>query len=123
LSFEFTTIQPCVAVACIERSTELGYTHYNAVLGESLTFVHEDWTDAEAIAAWVRELPQNVNSGDVYARLPARSCPYRQPANPRARLFRRTTFSATRADLPFCLRPRHGSVSPTSATPLWSCCT
>jgi len=73
LSFEFTTIQPCVAVACIERSTELGYTHYNAVLGESLTFVHEDWTDAEAIAAWVRALPQNVNSGDIYARLPARS--------------------------------------------------
>ncbi|TMJ44760.1 MAG: FkbM family methyltransferase [Alphaproteobacteria bacterium] len=71
LSFEFTTIQPRVAATCIKRCAELGYTRYNAVLGESLTFVHDDWMGAEAITAWVRALPQNANSGDIYARLPA----------------------------------------------------
>src|SRR5438105_4205811 len=49
LSFEFTTIQPRVAATCIKRCAELGYTRYNAVLGESLTFVHDDWMGAEAI--------------------------------------------------------------------------
>jgi FkbM family methyltransferase len=73
LSFEFTTIQPGVAATCIERCAELGYTHYNAVLGESLTLVHDDWVGAKAIASWVRTLPQNANSGDIYARLTARS--------------------------------------------------
>ncbi len=72
LSFEFTTIQPCVTATCLERCAELGYTHYNAVLGENLTFVHDAWMGAEAIGAWVRALPQNANSGDIYARLPAR---------------------------------------------------
>jgi FkbM family methyltransferase len=73
LSFEFTTLQPGVAATCIDRCAELGYTRYNAALGESLTWVHDDWMSAEAIAAWLCALPQNVNSGDIYARLPARS--------------------------------------------------
>jgi FkbM family methyltransferase len=72
LSFEFTTIQRGVAVACIERCVELGYAHYNAVLGESRTLVHDDWMSAEKIAAWLRALPPNANSGDIYARLAGR---------------------------------------------------
>jgi FkbM family methyltransferase len=71
LSFEFTTIQRGVAAACIERCVELGYTRYNAALGESHILVHRDWVNAEEIAAWLRALPQNANSGDIYARLPA----------------------------------------------------
>jgi hypothetical protein len=73
LSFEFTTLQPGVAATCIERCAELGYTRYNAALGESLTLVHDDWMSAEAIAAWLRALPQKASSGDIYARLPTRS--------------------------------------------------
>jgi FkbM family methyltransferase len=70
LSFEFTTIQRGVAAACIERCAQLGYAHYNAVLGERHALVHHDWVSAEEIAAWLSALPQNANSGDIYARLP-----------------------------------------------------
>ena len=35
LSFEFTTIQRDVALACLERCQALGYVRYNAALGES----------------------------------------------------------------------------------------
>jgi FkbM family methyltransferase len=70
LSFEFTTIQRGVAAACIERCAQLGYAHYNAVLGDRQALVHHGWVSAEEIAAWLSALPQNANSGDIYARLP-----------------------------------------------------
>jgi hypothetical protein len=70
LSFEFTTMQREVAAACIARCSQLGYTRYNAVLGESLAFVHQGWVSGDEIAAWVSALPQHANSGDIYARLP-----------------------------------------------------
>jgi len=42
LSFEFTTIQRDVALACIARCVALGYVRFNAVLGESQTLVNEE---------------------------------------------------------------------------------
>jgi FkbM family methyltransferase len=69
LSFEFTTIQRDVALACIERCIELGYSRFNAALGESQIFVHTDWLAGAAIARWLTELPHEANSGDVYAAL------------------------------------------------------
>jgi FkbM family methyltransferase len=66
LSFEFTTIQRDVALACIERCAALGYTRFNAALGESQAFIG-DWVDDTSIARWLAELPQAANSGDVYA--------------------------------------------------------
>ena len=66
LSFEFTTIQTDVALACIERCAELGYARFNAALGESQAMVGE-WVGAQEIAAWVSALPQAANSGDIYA--------------------------------------------------------
>jgi len=69
LSFEFTTIQRDVALACIERCTALGYRRFNAALGESQALVHREWIEAEAIAHWLAALPSEANSGDVYARL------------------------------------------------------
>lgn len=69
LSFEFTTIQRDVAHACIERCAELGYTNFNAVLGESQKFKHGNWIDAGALARWLDALPSEANSGDIYARL------------------------------------------------------
>ena len=69
LSFEFTTIQRDVALACVERCIALGYARFNAALGENQTLEHADWTDAAAIARWLRELPHAANSGDVYAAL------------------------------------------------------
>ena len=69
LSFEFTTIQRPVALACIARCVALGYTRFNAALGESQSFVNRDWVDGEAIARWLAGLPHAANSGDIYAAL------------------------------------------------------
>jgi FkbM family methyltransferase len=67
LSFEFTTIQRDIALSCIERCVALGYTRFNAALGESQTFVNADWVGGEAIAGWLNALPLEANSGDIYA--------------------------------------------------------
>jgi FkbM family methyltransferase len=69
LSFEFTTIQRDVAFACIQRCVALGYSRFNAALGESQTFVNADWVGAEEIARWLAGLPHAANSGDIYAAL------------------------------------------------------
>jgi FkbM family methyltransferase len=66
LSFEFTTIQREVGLACVERCSVMGYTRFNAALGESQTFVN-DWVTAKDIARWLMQLPLAANSGDVYA--------------------------------------------------------
>ena len=67
LSFEFTTIQREVALTCVERCMALGFTRYNAALGESQKFEHPGWIAGAAIARWLDELPHATNSGDVYA--------------------------------------------------------
>ncbi|MGE0723126.1 MAG: FkbM family methyltransferase [Alphaproteobacteria bacterium] len=73
LSFEFTTIQRDVALACIDRLERLGRYRFNAAVGESQQLVHGTWLAAEAARAWIGGLPHAANSGDVYARLdPAR---------------------------------------------------
>lgn len=69
LSFEFTTIQRGIALACIERCTTLGYRHFNAALGESQALLHNEWIAAEGITRWLTALPLEANSGDIYARL------------------------------------------------------
>lgn len=69
LSFEFTTIQPAVAAAAIDRCVALGYASFNAALGESQTLAHTAWLTAPQIAQWLTALPHAANSGDVYARL------------------------------------------------------
>ncbi len=69
LSFEFTTIQRDVALACVARCETLGYARFNAALGESQMLVHADWIDGAAIGRWLAELPNEANSGDIYASL------------------------------------------------------
>ena len=69
LSFEFTIIQRDVALACIQRCIALGYSRFNAALGESQTLVNADWVGGEEIARWLAGLPQAANSGDIYAAL------------------------------------------------------
>jgi FkbM family methyltransferase len=73
LSFEFTTIQRPVALACLERCTALGYAEFNAALGESQAL--GPWRDARAMADWLTSLPHEANSGDIYARSPSFSRP------------------------------------------------
>ena len=67
LSFEFTTIQRDVALGCLVRCTALGFRRYKAALGESQSFVAEGWQTVDEIARWLRELPAEANSGDIYA--------------------------------------------------------
>ena len=67
LSFEFTTIQREVGIAAIERCAALGFSRYNAMLGEDHALVLPDWVGAGAIADWLRALPIAANSGDIYA--------------------------------------------------------
>jgi len=69
LSFEFTLIQRDIARACVDRCGALGYSRFNAIVGESKTFQHGDWIDAAALTRWLDALPPEANSGDVYARL------------------------------------------------------
>jgi FkbM family methyltransferase len=69
LSFEFTTIQRDVAAACVERCVALGFTRFNAALGESQCFAHANWQSAGDIENWLETLPVQANSGDVYASL------------------------------------------------------
>jgi FkbM family methyltransferase len=67
LSFEFTTIQRPIALACVNRCADLGLSRFNAALGESQSFVHDGWIDSAAIARWLNALPHEANSGDIYA--------------------------------------------------------
>jgi FkbM family methyltransferase len=67
LSFEFTTIQRAIALACIDRCVTLGLSRFNAALGESQTFAHAGWVDRAAIRGWLTGLPHEANSGDIYA--------------------------------------------------------
>jgi FkbM family methyltransferase len=67
LSFEFTTIQRDVALAAIDRCVALGLQRFDAVLGESQSFVHGGWRSADQIRRWLIDLPHDANSGDIYA--------------------------------------------------------
>jgi FkbM family methyltransferase len=66
LSFEFTTIQRDMALACIEQCAAMGYARFNAALGESQAMVGE-WVGAGEIVRWLSALPHAANSGDIYA--------------------------------------------------------
>jgi FkbM family methyltransferase len=67
LSFEFTTIQRAVALAALERCVVLGFSGFDAALGESQALVHGAWRPADAIRDWLGALPVEANSGDIYA--------------------------------------------------------
>jgi FkbM family methyltransferase len=67
LSFEFTTIQRDVALACLERCATLGYGRFAAALGESQDL--GAWRTAQEMARWLAELPHEANSGDIYAQM------------------------------------------------------
>lgn len=69
LSFEFTTIQREVALACLDRLAALGPYRFDLALGESHQLHFGDWVEASRLADHLASLPHAANSGDVYARL------------------------------------------------------
>lgn len=71
LSFEFTTIQRGVALACLSRLAGLADYRFNASLGETHRLSPDGWLPAGDMARLIEDLPDDANSGDVYARLGA----------------------------------------------------
>ncbi|MET8355102.1 FkbM family methyltransferase [Micromonospora sp. NPDC005206] len=68
LSFEFTTIERDLAAHCLDRLTRLGFTRFTVALGDEMAFALDGWRPAGEVAAYLRALPHEANSGDVYAR-------------------------------------------------------
>lgn len=67
LSFEFTTIQREVAMACLDRLAALGAYRFNIALGESQVMTFADAVSKSEMVAHIASLPHAANSGDVYA--------------------------------------------------------
>jgi FkbM family methyltransferase len=67
LSFEFTTIQRDVALACLDRLAALGTYGFDVALGESQTLTFGRLVSAAEMADHLMALPHDANSGDVYA--------------------------------------------------------
>ena len=70
LSFEFVTIHRAPAFRALEEAARLGYTLFDVSLGESHAMVFGDRQPVATIAAYLRDLPDDANSGDVYCWLP-----------------------------------------------------
>lgn len=67
LSFEFTTIQRAVALACIDRLAELGSYRYDVALRESQALQFGRWVTSGEMRRYLQDVPHDANSGDVYA--------------------------------------------------------
>jgi FkbM family methyltransferase len=66
LSFEFTTIQRDVALACLARLATLGRYGFDVALGESQALTFNRWISSDEMADHISDLPHAANSGDVY---------------------------------------------------------
>ena len=67
LSFEFTTIARDVGQRCLDRLAALGPYRFDVALGESQRLEFQRWVNPAEMSAYLRELPHEANSGDVYA--------------------------------------------------------
>jgi len=75
LSFEFTMIQRQLTVDCVERCMALGLTEFNVSMGESHQLSFEAWVNGQQLMGHLSTLPDEANSGDVYARSTAKIDP------------------------------------------------
>lgn len=66
MSFEFTTIERPVALRCLDRVAALGFDGFDVALGESSALTFRRWITVDEMAAHLRALPHEANSGDVY---------------------------------------------------------
>ena len=66
LSFEFTTIQRDVALACLDRLASLGNYGFDIALGETQVLTFDGWISTADMVAHIAALPHEANSGDVY---------------------------------------------------------
>lgn len=73
LSFEYIPVVIETALGCMERLNELGEYEYNWRVSEFPRLRSPIWLPAQNMAARLRRMPPDANSGDVYARL-MRTC-------------------------------------------------
>ena len=71
LSFEFVPAHRDGALRALDRLRLLGDYRFNLSPGETMRLQFADWRTAGAVADWLRRLPPDADSGDVYARLEA----------------------------------------------------
>lgn len=69
ISVEYLPAMPDLTLSVIDRLAALGPYAFNPVRGESGAFLWQDWQGPEATQAWLRALPRDAASGDLYARL------------------------------------------------------
>ncbi len=69
ISFEFTTIQRDVSRLCLDRLAELGTYVFNVSLREDNQLLFERPVSAAQMDDYVHNLPDEANSGDIYATL------------------------------------------------------
>lgn len=68
LSFEFTTVQRDVGLACIDEITKHGRYAFNYSLGEDHKLRWDGWRGADDMRTALGALPDAANSGDIFAR-------------------------------------------------------
>jgi FkbM family methyltransferase len=73
LSFEYIPAVIETALQCIDRLSQLGEYEYNWRVSEFPRLRSPIWLPAQNMAARLRRMPPDANSGDVYARL-MRTC-------------------------------------------------
>nr|WP_255699978.1 FkbM family methyltransferase [Jiella avicenniae] len=66
LSFEFVTMDRAPALQALQEAVRLGYAGFDVSLGESHEWVFGERQTAEALEAYLQDLPEAANSGDVY---------------------------------------------------------
>ena len=68
VSFEFIPAAQELALACMDRLDALGDYRYNWFLGESHRWQSERWVTGDELRVWLRVLPTDAPSGDIFAR-------------------------------------------------------
>ena len=66
LSFEFVTMDRAPAFRALEEAERLGYSGFDMSLGESHVMAFKNSQSLGAITAYLHQLPDDANSGDVY---------------------------------------------------------
>jgi hypothetical protein len=60
-------IQRALTLDCIARCQQIGLARFNVSMGETHALNFPSWIDAKTLIAFLSTLPDEANSGDVYA--------------------------------------------------------
>lgn len=69
LSVEFIPASLHSAFDCLDYLAKLGDYSFNVAISEDYQFVFDDWQPGRVVYEWLRQLPADADSGDIYAQL------------------------------------------------------